>query len=342
MKNKAFVIGRFQPFHVGHANLIKQAKSYGEEVVVLIGSANVARSIKNPLTFDERAKLITSEFPGVTVVPINDYPYDDRLWVSEIKRIIHDTKNSCIVGSNKDESTYYLKIFGDDIQVVDCPQYFDIDGKTVNATMVRDAIFDGKPVLSKWFASDKSRNMILDLFQTSAKHLFEEFTYIKRYKQSWSKSPFPPIFVTVDSVVVHRSSFLAVIRKGMPGKGLYAMPGGFIESHEFIKESALRELREETLFTVKNPASGAKLPMMEEWLKGSKVFDHPNRSTRGRTITHAFAWMIPDKYEIEVTAADDAAGVAWLPISMLMDPTNARLFMEDHFHLAKDCINLCK
>ncbi len=342
MKNKAFVIGRFQPFHIGHAFLIQSALKLGKEVTILVGSANVARSIKNPLTFEERAEIIKSEFPNVTVIPICDYPYDDRLWVSQIKEIISDCKNSCIVGSNKDESTYYLKIFGDDIEVVDCPQYTDEKGHTINATMVREAIFEGKNTSLHWAFSSKSYDITMRFFKTTANHLFEEWAYIKRYKQAWSKSPFPPIFVTVDSVVVHRSSFLAVIRKGMPGKGLYAMPGGFIESGEFIKESALRELREETLFTVRNPNSGAKLPMMEEWLKSSKVFDHPNRSTRGRTITHAFAWMIPDKYEIDVTAADDAAGVAWLPISMLTDAMNAKLFMEDHFHIAKDCISFCK
>jgi bifunctional NMN adenylyltransferase/nudix hydrolase len=341
MKQNAFVIGRFQHFHAGHANLINEAAKYAKNVTVLVGSCNASRSIKNPYSWEERIEVIKAEFPNVNVIPIYDYPYDDRLWVSQIRDIISDIPNSCIVGCNKDDSTYYMKIFGDDLEVINLPE-FHADGGKVNATLIRELLFSGEEIPAKFSGGFRASSVLKEQYTTAIAPLIPEFNYIKRYKTSWSKAPFPPTFVTADSLVVHRSSFLAIKRKGMPGKGLFALPGGFIDSGEFIKQSALRELREETRFAIKNPHTKSKIPMMEEWMKGSEVFDHPNRSVRGRTITHAFTWLIPDKYDIDVTADDDADDVFWLPLSMLNDAMNARLFMEDHFHIIKHCISFCK
>jgi len=46
----AVLIGRFQPFHNGHATLLQLALETAEEVVVILGSSFHARSTKNPFT----------------------------------------------------------------------------------------------------------------------------------------------------------------------------------------------------------------------------------------------------------------------------------------------------
>jgi bifunctional NMN adenylyltransferase/nudix hydrolase len=64
------------------------------------------------------------------------------------------------------------------------------------------------------------------------------------------------------------------------------------------------------------------------------VFDHPDRSQRGRTITHAHYFDLSSDALPNVEAADDAALVAWVPIVEL--PDMEEQFYEDHYHIL-DC-----
>ncbi|MBG6222322.1 cytidyltransferase-like protein [Janthinobacterium sp. CG_23.4] len=59
----AILIGRFQPFHNGHAGLLQTALASAAQVVVVLGSAFHARSAKNPFTWQERAAMIAATLP---------------------------------------------------------------------------------------------------------------------------------------------------------------------------------------------------------------------------------------------------------------------------------------
>ena len=350
MYEYAFVIGRFQMFHRGHEWLLNEARKLGKELVVLVGSSNVPRSIKNPFTSDSRMRVLRSfdGLPKGRVIKLQDYPLQDHLWVAQVKNIISnvtDGASHCIVGCDKDESTYYLSIFGD-TPVVSLPHIEEFAVNGIDATNFRNAVFNGwgnaekiDAAFEKYSSSQMKLNAVLKAEVLEAfPPLLDEFRSIQKYKKSWASAPFPPIFVTADNIVQHRDRFLVVVRKGHPAKGLLAMPGGFIEHDERIRTSALRELREETSLEVFNPKTGAKIPFQDEWFRATKYYDSPSRSLRGRTITHAFFWYIPDKYEVKIAAADDAADVVWIPLTELQNPENASKFMEDHFHIIKDMI----
>ncbi len=78
------VIGRFQPFHNGHAYLIQQALVYCDAIVIGIGSSN-KKNEENPLRFRIRKKILL-QFLGaenlqskiVKVISIPDVPDDDE------------------------------------------------------------------------------------------------------------------------------------------------------------------------------------------------------------------------------------------------------------------------
>ena len=55
-----FLIGRFQPFHLGHLEAIKFALAKVEHLHVGIGSSNKSHEERNPFTADERKKMILS------------------------------------------------------------------------------------------------------------------------------------------------------------------------------------------------------------------------------------------------------------------------------------------
>ena len=59
--------------------------------------------------------------------------------------------------------------------------------------------------------------------------------------------------MTVDAVVVQSGHILLVKRGDMPGKGLWALPGGFLNQEETMLDGAIRELKEETKIKVPVP-----------------------------------------------------------------------------------------
>jgi len=52
----ALFIGRFQPFHSGHLDAIKQISE--EEIIIGIGSSQYSKTEENPYSFEERKKMI--------------------------------------------------------------------------------------------------------------------------------------------------------------------------------------------------------------------------------------------------------------------------------------------
>ena len=80
---RCIVLGRFQPFHSGHAALVKAAVTHanGDEVVVAIGSSQAGWEANNPWTADEREAMIHAWAKGeghtiivVQIEDINDPP----------------------------------------------------------------------------------------------------------------------------------------------------------------------------------------------------------------------------------------------------------------------------
>ena len=59
MKRGLF-IGRFQPFHLGHLQDIKDALKEVDELLIGIGSSNEERTKENPFTVNERVKMADS------------------------------------------------------------------------------------------------------------------------------------------------------------------------------------------------------------------------------------------------------------------------------------------
>jgi bifunctional NMN adenylyltransferase/nudix hydrolase len=105
-------------------------------------------------------------------------------------------------------------------------------------------------------------------------------------------------FVTADAVVVQSGHILLVERGRAPGKGLLALPGGFVNPEERIRDAAIRELREET--SISDGKGQIPPAMLASFIEDARtrVFDAPNRSLRGRIITHAFLFRLPERRKL--------------------------------------------
>jgi bifunctional NMN adenylyltransferase/nudix hydrolase len=307
--------------------------------------------------------MIKAVFPeeNVKVVPVSDYPYDDNKWVNAVQNVVHgavkwsaDPIKIALIGHEKDHTSFYLKIF---------PQWGSISVPNVdgiNATDIRNALFtpnsktfDYVRTLMSEQAYIVLEDIILSGINTWWKVLEEEYTRNNKYKKPYKKlskddivgwlsdnstddlvelltkfdkelrPQFPPTFMTVDSVVTQSGHILLVERGEMPGKGLWALPGGFLNQNETMLDGAIRELKEETKIKV-------PVPVLKGSIKSSKTFDAPNRSQRGRTITQAFFIDLGfDTSLPKVKGSDDAAKAFWVPFK---DVKQEKMF-EDHAHI---------
>lgn len=129
--------------------------------------------------------------------------------------------------------------------------------------------------------------------------------------------------MTADPVTFCLGHVLLIQRAKAPGKGLWALPGGFVNASDpSIEDAMLRELKEET--NIKVP-----VPVLRGSIKSSKVFDHKDRSARGRTITHAYNIVLNDKTLPKIRAADDAADAKWVPFNEIQ----SHWLFEDHYDI---------
>ena len=87
MSERAILVGRFQPFHLGHREVVEKYRdSY--ELVICIGSADKEGGEDNPLSFEDRKEIIQACYPDTEIVGINDYSSDkegDQNWLEELK-----------------------------------------------------------------------------------------------------------------------------------------------------------------------------------------------------------------------------------------------------------------
>ncbi|WIV68120.1 nicotinamide-nucleotide adenylyltransferase [Natrialbaceae archaeon AArc-T1-2] len=90
---RGFYIGRFQPFHNGHRQVVEAIAEDVDELVVGIGSAGDSHSARDPFTAGERIMMITKALVDselVTyVVPIEDLERHS-VWVSHVQSMSPD------------------------------------------------------------------------------------------------------------------------------------------------------------------------------------------------------------------------------------------------------------
>lgn len=345
-------IGRFQPFHYGHAKVIETALEHANHVIVLVGSSNRARDWFNPFIYEERAQIITDWHQDecffknedrLTVLPLNDHLYNMDGWLTEVQTIVSSAVGSLergwkdyspkigLIGHDKDHTSFYLGLF---------PQWgnMNVDAftekKLYNSTDVRGAYFSGLKDNFGWQALleglPASTMKFLQEFHGGEhyQHMVEYHEYVRQYKIDHAfadpEIPYDPKHTAADACVTQSGHILLVERKDHPGKGLWAMPGGFINKGETIRDAMVRELWEETKL---------KLPPRQILgsVTGMDVFDDPHRSARGRIISHTY------RVELEPVASglprvkgrSDAKKAMWVPLSEL----RPEKFFEDHYFI---------
>lgn len=324
-------IGRFQPFHNGHLKVCENALKEAEKLIVVVGSYRSPTTVKNPWSFEERKEMILASLDKerVIVLPARDYLYSDLTWLTGIQNTVASVVKGGSVkltGHFKDDSSYYLKLFPQ-WEFQPEPNYGGING-----TDIRESIYDSDYEAVVPLVPQQVELFLNEWYYNSSAsgELIQEYNFLNGYKKLWEDAPFPPVFVTTDAVLVQAGHVLLIKRGRNPGKGCYALPGGFLGPKENILDSCLRELKEETCIVFPKEE-------IKKALKGVHVFDHPNRDPRGRTITHAHFFHLTTLGPLPaVEGGDDANEAVWVPLNDLTSLEDK--FFSDHLHIIQHFI----
>jgi bifunctional NMN adenylyltransferase/nudix hydrolase len=335
-------IGRFQPIHNAHVEIIRRATELAKQVIIIVGSAKQPRTYKNPFTAHERTDLLKLVYQvgdkntSIRLDTNTDTIYNDDAWAIRVQSIVakytYAGEKIGIIGHKKDLTSDYLNMF---------PQWSLEEVESIeplHATDIRDLFFR-RDVNMNFVKHVVPANvfMFLENFRNTREfeQIVKEREFLIECKRPYVSLPYPPIFVTSDAAVMCSAHILLIKRRAEPGKGLWALPGGYVNAQTYITNSGkvveadksvedamLRELREETLIKVPTP-------VLRGSIEGQKVFDAVDRSPRGRIITHAFKIMLPAGELPKVKGSDDAEKAKWIPIAEV----NSEECFEDHYEI---------
>ena len=329
MKNKkqvAIYIGRFATKHTGHDETIKYCLKKYDKTVVFIGSKNKRRTLKNPFPVEMIKNWIYNDFDcddNLVVQAINDYLYSDNKWIAQIEDFVYSLYNRdeyefTIVGHEKDNSSYYLKIFP--TWKVDLLPEFD---NGISATSIRNLYFKNVNItdedrleIKKHVSATVYKDLIKFTDTEAFSNLMEEKAYFEKEDAKFANYPYKDTlkFNCSDAVVVCDGNVLLIERTRAPGKGTWALPGGFVNTNESYEQAAIRELFEETCIKVPEK-------VLKGSLKRSKIFDNPKRNEGIPRITNAFYFEIGPDYKNgypklpKVKGADDAVNAKWISLA---------------------------
>jgi nicotinamide-nucleotide adenylyltransferase len=139
---RGLFVGRFQPFHLGHAEAILRLLEDMNEIVIIIGSAQLSHELDNPFTAGERYVMIKNALHELKIkptryhlLPVPDSPAH-AVWVAQMTSY---SPPFDVVCSNDPLTTRLFKELH--VPVVDVPF---ISRDKLNSTLVRRRILLGE------------------------------------------------------------------------------------------------------------------------------------------------------------------------------------------------------
>jgi len=164
--------------------------------------------------------------------------------------------------------------------------------------------------------------------------VIDDFKYFEKEKEVFGNYPYPETlnFCCGDAIVECVGHILLVQRANTPGRGSWALPGGFKNNDETYTDTAIRELLEEI-----------NIRVPEKVLRGSivetRLFDAPDRGMgipRNTLAVHIQIKPEPDGSLPRVSPKSETLKAKFFPIYDIM---NTMQLFDDHSHIIS---TMCK
>lgn len=331
------VLGHFEPFLIADEPVLHYALEVGSRVIVVLGAAGRARTIRHPWTADERRAMVIAaageRADRICIRAVREYLYDSERWAWAVQEAVQDALSTAgsppastpsigLMAPAHDAAADRLPMF---------PQWTPLQpalpgngSREPGTVQARNRWLDRDDALADSVPATVLTQLRALQAGDAFARLVREREILRAGQARFAMLEYPPVFVTVDAVVVHSGHVLLIERDGDPGRGLWALPGGFLDQRERLLDACLRELREETNIALTETA-------LRGAIRDAAVFDHPERSLRGRTITHAWYFCFGSGPLPAIRPGDDARKARWIPLAeaFRMEPQ----FFDDHFDI---------
>jgi len=144
---RGLVIGRFQPFHNGHLELIHQIMNECDELIVAIGSAQFNYLAKDPFTAGERIEMIHASLSDQTfdlgkffIIPLPNFE-NNACWFEYVKSMV--PKFDILYSGNE-----YVLFLSSEAIIVKEPLF--INKFRFNGENIRNLICNNEKCNEKW------------------------------------------------------------------------------------------------------------------------------------------------------------------------------------------------
>lgn len=326
-KTVGFIVMRAQPLHEGHIQIIEQALQTCDRLVILLGSVNRARSFLNPWTFEERRARIVGQLEhvldSIKVYPLNDYKYSDAQWLGDVNMIItsevQGTDAKAVIYGHTKPGNDYLKLFKEGTA------YKEVNSTTnLSATEIREGMYE--------------QDVFLPLtggYRNLPEEAFEDRTYFLGEAKRFENYPYKETlnFNCADAVIECDGYVLLIQRGRAPGKGAWALPGGFKNANETFIQCAIRETDEEVNLRIPRK-------VLEGSIVATRLFDAPDRGQgipRNTLAVHFRVKRDADGRLPRIAPADDAMHAEWVLVN---DAMNEISMYDDHQDIISTMLNV--
>lgn len=328
------IVGRFTIVHLGHEALFLEAAKrleIGGKLTILIGSAGHYPSPKHPLSYKLRAEmlhyinvpLLEEKKIRLEIKPLYDFLYTPSAWTMQVQRFMDP--GCALLGHKKtDGSSDWVDEDFPDTDYIDVP-----DLTKLHATDIRKLIYDNN-VCDATSVSPEVKVFVDHLIHFgSFRAATSEYLANTVSSAKFATHPYPDNInsLCADAVVECKGYLLLGQRKGVVGRGSWALPGGHKDKGETLKSTALRELDEETC--IKVPPR-----VLRKSIVASKVFDSPGRSeTTDEKVTEAFHIVLDNEAslpKIKDNPKEDLENVSWIRLCDVRSMSMSGQIFADH------------
>ena len=138
---RALYVGRFQPFHLGHVEIIRRILKEYSELIIVVGSAQHSHTVENPFTAGERIQMIAKALGeegisgNIHIIPVEDV-HRHAIWVAHVESLVPSFD---VVFSNEPVTVRLFKEAGYKVRCIEL-----INRETWSGTEIRRRIVCGE------------------------------------------------------------------------------------------------------------------------------------------------------------------------------------------------------
>ncbi len=146
MISRGIFVGRFQPFHLGHLMTVKDALKKVDELIVVIGSAQMSHQLRNPFTAGERIQMIKGSLDAdseidskrILIIPVHDVNIH-FLWTYQLDMMVPPYQS---VFSNDFFTRMLYKERGIEVIRTSLYKRKEMSGTKIRCRMARDEVWN--------------------------------------------------------------------------------------------------------------------------------------------------------------------------------------------------------